>query len=130
MNVFTTDHPLASPQFRPESRSQAMHSYCYTVLFIAFILSSLFILGAGIGMSFEDSPDVPDPSWLDSISGIAGFIIGFPSFLFLQFDDPLGPSEKTLVYLACAFDGFFWSITSVTSYRLLKLLIRRKQYCH
>jgi hypothetical protein len=119
MNIFTTEHPLAAPRFYPRTKSDALYSYGRSILCTSVILSSLFMILAGIG---------PDPSWMDLISYVAGFIMGFPSFLFVQVDDLLGPSEKTITYLACAFDGFFWSIASVTSYRLLKRLIRRKQF--
>ena len=128
MNIFTTEHPLAAPRFYPRTKSDALYSYGRSILYTTVILSSLFMVLAGIGMTFQDSPDVPDPSWLDSILSIAAFIMGFPSFLFVQVDDPSGSTERIIIYLACAFDGFFWSIASVTSYHLLKRLVRRRQF--
>lgn len=126
MNMFTADHPLTASRSYPETKRATLRSYCNAVVCIALILCPLFVALAAVGMTIQDTPDVPDPSLPDLILSIVGFIVSFPAFLFLQLDEPFGFIQKMLVYFGCAFDGIFWAFAIVTCYRLVGSRFRRR----
>jgi len=126
MNVFTTDHPMVSQHSWPATRKSACFSYCCSILSVAFILCPLFLAITWLGMGIPDTPDVPDPSLVDSIFAAGGFIMSFPAFLFVQVDEPLGLTEGILVYAGAAFDGLFWAFASVSLYHFLAWHFRKK----
>lgn len=83
-------------------------------------------------MGIPETPDVPDPSaspsLLDLVLAATGFIISFPSFLFLQVDDPFGLAEKIWIYGGVIFDALFWACTSVFLHRVLARHFHKKPF--
>ena len=83
-------------------------------------------------MEIPDTPDVPDPSAppsvVDLILAAVGFVVSFPASLVVQIDEPLGLTEKILVYTGVGFDGLFWAFVIVSLHRFLEWHFRKRAF--
>ena len=132
MNVFTTDHPMASQQTLPTTRKDAWTSDWCNFLTVALIVCASFLAVTWLGMRIPDTPDVPDPSAppsvVDLILAAVGFVVSFPASLMVQIDEPLGLTEKILVYTGVGFDGLFWALVIVSLHRFLEWHFRKRAF--
>jgi hypothetical protein len=79
MNVFTTDHPMASQSSWFDAKAHPVLSYFCGVFLLALLLSPLILFGlyeyamTDIG---ADNP-FPEPGWALLMGSILAFILGF-----------------------------------------------------
>lgn len=132
MNVFVTDHPLVAQPSCFDAKAHPVLSFLCRVQVVALVLCPVFIGIVWFAMSAADSPDVPAPSWTDSLFEVVGFVIGFPVFVVIQFlgaptSDLPEPAGTILLYAGVVVDGFFWALVSVSSFRLVAWHRRRRR---
>ena|SRR6266404_2518860 len=127
MNVFSTEHPLTAQPSWFDTREHPLLSYVCRVLVVALILCALFAGLLGFSMFSQDSPDVPDPSWTDSIFAVAGFLMAFPVFFFVPEEVTFGITWSAFGLIGVAINGLCWACVFVAVYRLLERQFQRKR---
>ena len=127
MNVFSTDHPLTTQPSWFDAMEHPRLSYVCRVLVVALILCTVFAGFLGFAMMNGDSPDVPDPSWTDSIFAAVGFFMAFPVFFFVSEGVTFGMSESAFGLIGVAINSLCWACVLVAAYRLVERYFQRKR---
>lgn len=123
MNLFTTDHPLASPTWHPETWRSVAASRLGSVLVVGLILYPVFLGVAWFATIGADSPDMAEPDFVDLCFGMLGLLVFFPAFLlapmFGEFFIRVGITEESFRSWGLGFNSLFWGFVLVSGHALL-----------
>jgi len=118
MNVFTTDHPFVSQSSFFDARKHPLFSFLKRTLVVALVLCPLFVGIVWFAMLNWNGPDVPDPSWMDPLLNVVGFLIAFPVFFIVQANGSGELLQTIFILFGVAVDGLFWAFLSAALYQV------------
>jgi hypothetical protein len=132
MNVFTTDHPMVAQPSCFDAKKNPFVSFCCSAFIIALILCPLFLGVTWLAVHVRESPDVPEPSWTDSIFDVVGLMLSFPADFFAKSHVSLltrvGFTEGSFSYFGVVVDALFWVFVGVSLYRVLAWYFQKKGF--
>ena len=115
-----------------DAKNNPLRSYCCSALIVALVLCPLFLGVTWFAALGGDSPDVPEPSWTDSIFDVVGFMLAFPADFFAQSHESLltrvGFTEGSFIYFGVVVDALFWAFVGVSLYRVLAWYFQKKGF--